>query len=135
MENLFTYGTLMCEDIMEAVSGLRFSSCPGVLEGYRRRAISGEPYPAVIAHPGESTEGRVYLEVPNEAWARLDRYEGEMYRRENLEIVTFSGERLSAWTYIIRTEYQRNLAGSDWDYAHFVRNGKADYMKALIGGM
>jgi hypothetical protein len=32
-DNLFAYGTLMCEDIMQHVSGCTLSSMPGILKG------------------------------------------------------------------------------------------------------
>ena len=48
MENLFAYGTLMCEDIMREVSGVRLLQVSGKLKGYSRRGVKGEHYPAFI---------------------------------------------------------------------------------------
>lgn len=38
-DSSFAYGTLMCEDIMREVSGIRPSHVPGTLKGYRRRSV------------------------------------------------------------------------------------------------
>ena len=43
-KDFFSYGTLMCEDIMLAVTGHHFSRTPGVLHDYRRRTVKGEAY-------------------------------------------------------------------------------------------
>jgi gamma-glutamylcyclotransferase (GGCT)/AIG2-like uncharacterized protein YtfP len=131
MDNLFTYGTLMCEEIMERVCGCRPAYVPGTLEGYERRAIREEPYPAIIAQAGECTAGRIYRGVPDAAWTYLDRYEGEMYRRVEVNVHSAAGQVLSAWTYLLRPEYRRCLAESGWDFNEFLRHAKGMYMKAL----
>ena len=55
MENLFAYGTLMCEDIMQDVAGCRLSCVPAELRGYSRRRVRGEHYPALVE--GRPAEG------------------------------------------------------------------------------
>jgi gamma-glutamylcyclotransferase (GGCT)/AIG2-like uncharacterized protein YtfP len=86
MENLFAYGTLMCDDIMIEVSGCRLSHMPGTLRGYSRRSVRGEHYPALVPREEGRVEGVVYRNVPDSAWDRLDRFEGEMYTRQLLQI-------------------------------------------------
>lgn len=134
MENLFTYGTLMCEEIIEAVCGYRMPRVGGVLEGFRRRAVKGELYPGIHARAGESTRGQVYLGVPDTAWGSLDEYEGEMYRRVKVEVHAGAGQPLDAWAYVLRPQYRHRLAEHDWDFSDFLRNGKAAYLKALVDG-
>lgn len=136
MENLFTYGTLMCEEIIEAVCGYRMPRVGGVLEGFRRRAVKGELYPAILARAGESTQGQVYLGVPDTAWVSLDRYEGEMYRRVKMKmkVRAGAGQPLYAWAYVLRPQYQHQLAEYDWDFSDFLQNGKEAYLKSLVDG-
>ena len=39
MENLFAYGTLMCEDIMQKVSGLELFSVQAILSDFQKYLI------------------------------------------------------------------------------------------------
>ena len=131
MENLFTYGTLMCAQIMEAVSGCRLPRTPAKLGGYRRRGVTGQWYPAIVPRAGECVEGVVYRNVPPPAWRSVDTYEGQMYRRERVKVRSLDGESLVAWTYVFRPEYRRYLSRSDWSYPAFLRNAKAAYLETL----
>ena len=78
------------------------------------------PYPGVVATPGAYVRGEVY-EILDDArlFAALDRYEGDEYRREIVEIETEEGEILRAWVYLYRgavSERRRIVSG---DYAAF----------------
>lgn len=131
MNHLFAYGTLMCEEIMEAVSGYRLSGVSGILDGYRRRALKGELYPAMIMQPGEEVRGMVYRDLPGPAWAPLDRYEGEMYCRKRVAIRLANGAVLESWAYVLRSDYLEYLDVSDWSFRDFLREGKALYLEML----
>ena len=76
----------MCDDIIEEISGHQLSYIPGALNGYSRRCVKGECYPAVVTDKQGRVEGMVYLNVPDTAWERLDRFEGEMYTRQLVQI-------------------------------------------------
>jgi len=133
VKNLFAYGTLMCAEIMRGVAGCLPSTVPGVLLGYRRLAIKGELYPALVAEEGARVEGVVYRTVPEAAWKRLDRFEGEIYSRHSVLIVLQDGGTLAAETYVLRPEFQDLLAQADWDYADFLRNGKTRFQQHYQG--
>ena len=133
MENLFAYGTLMCEDIMGEVSGCRLSYVPGTLKGYSRRSVKGERYPALVPHEEGRVEGVVYRNVPDSAWARLDRFEGKMYARQLVRIVLNNGTTLPAATYVVQPEFLGHLDQSDWDFEDFLHNGKASFQKHYKG--
>jgi hypothetical protein len=76
----------MCEEIMVEVSGCRLSHVFGTLNGHERRSVIGEPYPAIVPHQENTVEGVVYRNVPDWAFDRLDRFEGEMYERQSVNI-------------------------------------------------
>jgi gamma-glutamylcyclotransferase (GGCT)/AIG2-like uncharacterized protein YtfP len=133
MENLFAYGTLMCEDIMEDVSGCRLSPVPGTLTGYSRRSVRGEHYPALVPHEAGRVEGVVYRDVPDSAWERLDRFEGEMYARRRVQIKLNDGSTLPAATYMVQPAFLGHLEQSDWDFADFLRNGKTSFQRHYKG--
>ncbi len=134
MENLFAYGTLMCEDIMGDVSGCHPPSpSPGTLKGYSRWSVKGEPYPALVRDEKKLVEGMVYRNVPDSAWDRLDAFEGEMYERRLVRIDLEDGTTLLAMTYVVRPEFLDHLEKPEWDFAHFLRNGKAGFQNDYKG--
>jgi gamma-glutamylcyclotransferase (GGCT)/AIG2-like uncharacterized protein YtfP len=133
MENLFAYGTLMCEDIMEEVSGCRLAGVPGTLKGYGRRSVRGEHYPALVPHEEGRVEGVVYRNVPDSAWERLDRFEGEMYVRQLVQIELNDGSTAQAATYVVQPEFLDLLDPTDWDFGEFLRNGKASFQRHYRG--
>ena len=133
MGNLFTYGTLMCEDIMVEVSGCHLSHVPGILKGYSRRSVRGEHYPAIVPDNESIVEGVVYRNVPNSVWDRLDRFEGEMYKRQPVDIELNDGGMLYAETYVIQPAYLNRLDRSDWDFNDFITTGKASFQRHYKG--
>ena len=133
MLNLFAYGTLMCEDIMRDVSGCRLSQVPGVLKGYSRRSVKGEYYPGILPDEEGRVAGIVYSHVPDSAWDRLDRFEGEMYDRLTVLIELSNGATLHAGTYVVKPEFQDHLESSDWNFADFLRHRKADFQEHYEG--
>jgi gamma-glutamylcyclotransferase (GGCT)/AIG2-like uncharacterized protein YtfP len=133
MKNLFAYGTLMCDDIMGEVSGFRLSHTTGTLKGYTRRAVKGEHYPALLPDDKDRVEGVAYLDVPESAWHRLDRFEGEMYERLRVEITLGSGATLHAETYVVKPEFLIRLEPHGWDFAEFLGTGKTSFQRHYRG--
>jgi len=131
MNNLFVYGTLMCQDIMLEVTGYRLLSpdsnfeppfyhselvsepsggtVRGILKGYSRRSVRGEVYPAIVPNEKGMVEGILYKDIPPEAWDRLDEFEGEMYSRQSVQIILPDETIVLAETYVIRPEYIHHL--------------------------
>ncbi len=133
MGNFFAYGTLMCQDIMEDVSGCRLSYLAGVLRGYSRRAVKGEHYPALVPSENGYVEGVVYRNLPDSAWERLDRFEGEMYIRQLVRVELNDETNLLAATYVIHPEFKNHLEASGWNFTDFLRNGKNHFQKDYKG--
>lgn len=133
MNHLFAYGTLMCEDIMQAVSGCRLSRMPGILQGYCRRALKHQVYPAIVPDAHTRVEGIVYFNIPPDAWHRLDLFEGDMYFREVVEIDLENGERVSAQTYVAKPRYRVHLEDFAWDHEAFLSRGKTTFEREYIG--
>lgn len=131
MRNLFTYGTLMCEAIMHAVSGHNLPSIHATLNGYSRRAVRGEAYPAIFPDSTGNVCGVLYLGVPDSAWLRLDEYEGEMYFRERVSVVRGDATILAAETYVLKPHVIMHLETVDWDYNNFLRYHKQCYLKEI----
>ncbi len=124
MSHLFAYGTLMSEDIMQSVSGYRLHRMSGVLQGYCRRAVKYQVYPALTPDAHSCVEGIVYFNLPPDAWHRLDLFEGDMYFREAVEVTLENGEKASAQTYVAKPNYRVHLEDAAWDHEAFLSRGK-----------
>lgn len=133
MNHCFTYGTLMCQEIMQEVCGDSFNSVPGQLIGFSRRSIQGQYYPGIIASAEDAVEGILYLDVSSQAWQRLDIFEGEQYQRQLVEVHLDNGSTLMAETYVIRTEFMNVLENKKWSFDDFLKNGKTLFQSQYIG--
>jgi gamma-glutamylcyclotransferase (GGCT)/AIG2-like uncharacterized protein YtfP len=129
----FTYGSLMDEDIMSAVAGVRAAPCSATLDGYRRHPVIGAEYPGMVARAGHQVRGVLYLDLPPAAWPRLDRFEGEEYERRIVEVVLADGTVTRAWTYVFRDELASRLGDGDWDFARFLLEGKTRFVSGYPG--
>ena len=131
--DFFAYGTLMCEDIMLAVTGRRLSSLRGFLRDYQRRTVKGEVYPGLIPERGGIVEGIVYRDLRDADWALLDPFEGEMYQRQIVRVNLEDRMSVEAHTYIARPEFENRLEASEWDFAKFLQCGKGTFEKQYAG--
>lgn len=116
---LFAYGSLQWVDVLEAVTGRRFSGRPASLPGHRRRRLAGRSYPGVIADPRESTDGVLFEGLDAEAFAILDLFEGEPYRRVERSVQTGGGRVQPAFVYVIRDEHAALMSDEIWDIDEF----------------
>lgn len=117
--NLFAYGSLMCADRLRTVSACRRRPRPGVLKGYSRRFIKNARYPGLRRDPSGQVEGVLYRNLPDSAWERLDRFEGELYVRRQVRVRCDDGRTRAAIVYVTPPRYLRRLGKSDWDIAAF----------------
>lgn len=131
--NCFTYGSLMCADIMETVSGARFASEVAHLDGYSRHPILDADYPGMVPRTGASVPGIVYRDLDATALVRLDAFEGPDYLRTLVTLRLADGANLSAWAYVYRAELADRLLPGDWDFAHFERESKARFEARYVG--
>lgn len=129
MHGLFAYGTLMCKDIMMEAAGCYPASCRGVLTGYSRHPIKGEVYPAIIPDEKGRVEGVLYFGISTQALERLDRFEGEMYSRQSVEIRPSDETTLPAETYVLRPEFLHHVDGTEWDFDNFLIHHKRSFRR------
>jgi hypothetical protein len=90
-------------------------------------------YPAIVPDKEYSVKGVLYRNVPDSVWDRLDRFEGEMYKRQPVGIELNEGGMLYAETYIIQQAYLNFLDQSDWDFEDFIKNGKESFQRHYWG--
>ena len=133
MLNLFTYGSLMCSDIMYQVAGCRPDSVPANLKDFFRSRIRGEEYPGIVFQPGSKVSGILYQDLPPSAMERLDRFEGRQYLRQEVQVLTEGHGLCTADTYVIHPEHKELLTGEPWSYEHFLAVGKARFLSVYLG--
>ena len=129
----FTYGSLMCADIMTRVCGHATDACNAVLAGHSRHPVRGEDYPAIVPDEGGRVVGRLYAGIGASAWERLDSFEGHQYERRLVTVTLQDEQQLDAWAYVFRPQYGALLGPGDWDFEAFVAGGKRRFEARYLG--
>lgn len=127
MKNLFVYGTLMFDEILQQLVKNRYQKIVAQLPGHVRRTIKGEDYPGVIPSPGSTVLGELVLDVHADDIVRLDEFEGEYYERKPVIIISGKTE-YPAEAYIVKQQFQTLLSSSQWDPDVFRANGLSSFL-------
>lgn len=108
MERLFTYGSLQPggsnEHVLSGIEGeWQLATIRGILYAAGWGADIG--YPGLMLNSeGDDVQGQVFISSSLSAhWNELDEFEGEEYKRVLADITLSSGERVSAYVYVIRS--------------------------------
>lgn len=129
MPRLFVYGTLMCPDVFEMVSGLTPVAEAAQVKNHRCLLVRGEKYPGMVRAHGQSVAGLVYT-FPSYLWPCLDAFEGEMYMKKPVTAWYGNGKRELVQCYLFRPEFRSRLSRMPWDYEAFLARDKAAFMQA-----
>ena len=133
---IFTYGSLMFEEVWRPLVPEPRASMRADLPGYRREAVTGQSYPGIVADPAAATEGRVYFGLDAGDLGRLDRFEGDDYERLPVELL-ISGPAgvqvaVRAEAYVFRLP--ERLSGRAWVPEVFAReSAQAFYARHSSG--
>ena len=124
MPNIFTYGSLMFDQVWSRVVEGDYARDEAILQGYDRKGARNEVYPVLFpASPHSQVQGMVYFDVSFSDLAKLDQFEGEYYIRETEQVVTEEAEVISAEVYVLKEEYYTIISHEDWDAEHFSTTG------------
>lgn len=117
--NVFTYGSLMFPEIWQRTVRGHYRSTGARAYGFARRAIIAQTYPGIVPDARQTVDGVLYLEVGSDDLARLDRFEGEHYRRQGIVVTPEAGGTRSAQAYVfLHTE---ELQQTQWSPKSFNR--------------
>ena len=111
VNHLFTYGTLMVEEIFLTVTGQKFSSSSAYIMGYQRYQVRNKNYPGIVLDNG-MVSGQLYFYLPPEIIKLIDAYEGDEYQRIKVEAFANPTGVFTAWCYLYKTE--ENLFKQPW---------------------
>ena len=71
--------------------------------------------------------------MPPSAWDRLDRFEGDMYSREIVQVQLRWGSAVPAATYVLRPQFRGYLDEAEWDFDVFLSEGKGRFRSSYKG--
>lgn len=129
---LFVYGTLMVSDVMRGVCGYAKVGEPAQLNGFCRRLVRGEIYPAIAPAVGEAVDGLLYRGVTDQQTRLLDAFEGDFYERQ-LVSVTVQGNLVSADAYVLHPYFAEVLSDQPWSLEAFRQNGIGQFTSEYEG--
>jgi len=98
--HVFTYGSLMFPEVWSRVVRGDYRRDVARVSGYARRIVRDETYPGALAVPEATLEGVVWFDVAADDLGRLDRFEGEDYRRITVTAQCAAGAPCAAAMYL-----------------------------------
>ena len=130
--NVFTYGTLVVPEVMQAVAGKSFPSTPAMLEGYGAFLVEGECFPAITMTSGGKVPGVLYLGVDPATVKTIDRFEGKLYQRKRVAVRSDPLGLMSAETYVIGKDTGDLLSSEPWDLDSFLKKHLEDWLEVCV---
>lgn len=128
--NLFAYGSLMYPQVWTRVMHRAHLSQPATIEGFCRYALRGEVYPAVLEAPGSSVRGVLYSGLTATELERLDRFEGEDYRRISVRAQLAGDVAVDTFVYIYT--HPDRTSPDQWDPARFEAEGLQHFLSTYV---
>lgn len=131
--NVFVYGSLMHPRVWEALVSARYPQVPAVLRGFRRHAVRGETYPAIVSAPGAEVRGLVRRDVDTGDLVRLDRFEGDDYVRTDVLVDSLDAQHpgtIEATAYVWKDPDR--LLDVDWDPDRFARDDLDRFVRRFL---
>ena len=127
---VFAYGTLMFPSIAHAVAGEAAPARSARLDDHARHALRDRAFPGAVPRPGSRIDGRVYEHLSAAALARIDAFEGNLYRREQVWVrVGEEGRACEALVYLLRPRWRALLLARDWSPEQFRRDWLHRYLE------
>lgn len=115
--NVFTYGSLMFDAVWTRVVDGVYRKVDGLLRDHARHAVDGQDYPGMVFRPNAQVEGVVWCDVEAADLDRLDRFEGDDYRRDTVSVVCADGMTRLCGAYVYLPEGR--LTDAPWNPESF----------------
>lgn len=125
----------MFDAVWRAVIGRMKDAEPGTLRGYAIYRVRGETYPGVV--PDDSAEavvrGCVYRDLDAPILERLDRFEGDPYRRVPVTVEVDGGKTTPCEAYVVRPSFVHILSRQPWSADWFETYGLQPFLSTYRG--
>ena len=132
MQHLFVYGSLLFHPIVEGLTGKLFRTENGTLLGYRRVLVYGADFPAIFKEEESMVEGKLLLNVDNEAIKIITFFEGDAYEKTPVW-VDVNGEKTAAFAYTWKLGSE-HLSHLNWYKEIFKIESLRYYLDEVIPG-
>ena len=133
MTHIFTYGSLMFKQVWAEVVRGEYGHFPGTISGFVRLSIQYEHYPAMLPGPVNSmVKGVLYLDIDSEDLIRLDRFEGSIYERRGVQVMT-DNNIYAAEAYVLKDSYRNLVSDQEWDPERFEDHGIHQFLGTYFG--
>jgi gamma-glutamylcyclotransferase (GGCT)/AIG2-like uncharacterized protein YtfP len=133
MPNVFTYGSLMFNQVWAGVVTGKYDHASATLPGYVRKSVFDAEYPVIYPASTSEVEGIVYFQVESDDIARLDHFEGMYYKRETVLVKQHDGEKIAAHAFILKDEFRSIATAHAWDPEEFEKTGLPHFIRSYIG--
>lgn len=133
---LFTYGTLMLDDVFGALLNRVPLSYTAQLPGYKRVCVDQKIYPGIFSCPGETVTGKFYEDILPDEWPLLDWFESDLYKRVEVDVYPTDSDihSVSAWTYRVEPGNMGFLnLMKPWDLHTFIETESKSYIEMCKG--
>jgi len=118
-DHLFCYGTLMEPSIIRMVTGKEFTLQKAVLSGYSRYVVKGADYPGVVQNSVGEVDGVLCLGVTGAQLKKLDRFKGELFRRQLVRVKGPHSRVVNAWCYVVPRRASMRLSKESWSLVEY----------------
>lgn len=127
--NVFVYGSLLADEVVQVLLKRIPSSSPAVLPGYHRFSIKGRVYPAILPVENKNVVGRVLMGITNPELDILDIFEDVEYVRDSVEVSLEDNlEKRQTYAYVWDDKNDPDLYG-EWDFEEWKEKHMIDFIK------
>ena len=134
MFNIFTYGSLMFDEVWSRVIVGGYDKSTSTLKGFTRKAVIKEEYPVIFkTGQTDTVEGVIYYNVSIEDVRRLDAFEGEYYDRQHVKAQTLKADTIDVHVYVLKDAYRHIASQEDWDPEYFKEKGMNYFISEYSG--
>lgn len=130
MQHVFVYGSLLFSEIVSGLTEKSFETKKAVLKDYKRCAIDGCDYPAIIPEKGREVNGVLLMNVDKQSMDILSFYEGEEYEKTEIEL-SLNSHTIAAVAFVWKRETDVLLL-EDWDKETFKNESKQFYIREVV---
>lgn len=122
---LFVYGTLVLDDVVNALIDRIPHYHDATILGWRVVRLPQRVYPGLVPSRGEAT-GKVFIDLTDAEWATLDAFEDPAYTLATVQVL--SPLETDSFAYVWRGDH----VGEPWSTLEFKRDILADYLDRCL---
>ncbi len=126
-QHIFFYGTLMCSEVYEAITGKPLETKPATLCHFKIYSLQNRVYPGIIPSRDSEVKGQL-ASVDNKTLDLLDDFEGEEYTRTLVEATSSTGNIIKSWAYVLKESHHSLAEAEGWDYEKFLKVHLENYL-------